>query len=71
MQIRTPLSGLTGMLDLLVDTPLNPEQHDYVDTMHHSAEGLLCIINDILGISCSHTNALQTKILQNGSDCNS
>lgn len=37
------------MLDLLTDTPLNPEQHDYVDTMHHSAEGLLCIINDILG----------------------
>ena len=51
------------MLDLLVDTPLNPEQHDYVDTMHHSAEGLLCIINDILGIFSSTCFLLNTQHL--------
>lgn len=36
------------MLDLLMDTPLSPEQRDYVTTMRRSTDVLLTVINDIL-----------------------
>jgi signal transduction histidine kinase/CheY-like chemotaxis protein/HPt (histidine-containing phosphotransfer) domain-containing protein len=50
-EIRTPLNGVVGMTTLLADTPLNPEQRDYVHTMRVSSDQLLGVINDILDFS--------------------
>ena len=50
-EIRTPLNAVIGMTSLLLDTPLNPEQEDYVSTARTSGNGLLAIINDILDYS--------------------
>src|SRR6185436_13110245 len=36
---------------LLMDTPLNKEQHDYAETIRNSGDALLAIINDILDFS--------------------
>ncbi|MEO8472115.1 MAG: response regulator [Chryseolinea sp.] len=47
-EIRTPMSGVMGMVSLLADTPLTNEQKEYNQTIKNCGESLLNVINDIL-----------------------
>ena len=50
-EMRTPLNGITGVLQLLRDTQLNEEQGSLIETADRSGEVLLDLINDVLDIS--------------------
>ena len=47
-ELRTPLNGVIGMADLLIDSPLGPEQETFARTIQNSARTLLGIIEDVL-----------------------
>ena len=50
-ELRTPLNGILGMADLLLDTPLNPEQRTYVEAFRTSGKALLGLVDGILDFS--------------------
>ncbi|MGD8868757.1 MAG: response regulator [Gemmatimonadales bacterium] len=60
-EIRTPLNAIIGMSDLLSDSRLEPEQAEFVKTIHVAGESLLRIISDILDFSKIEANRLELE----------
>lgn len=50
-EVRTPMNGVLGMLDLLKTAPLRPQEQEFVEVAWNSAQTLLSLINDILDFS--------------------
>jgi signal transduction histidine kinase/CheY-like chemotaxis protein/HPt (histidine-containing phosphotransfer) domain-containing protein len=61
-EIRTPLNGVVGMSTLLAETPLDPEQRDYLQTIRLSSDQLLAVINDILDFSKIESGKLELEV---------
>ena len=50
-ELRTPMNGVMGMAELLLNTDLNPKQLGYTRTVLESSEDLLSLVNNILDFS--------------------
>lgn len=50
-EIRTPINGIVGMSDLLLEYDRDPQHQHYARTLQSSAEHLLSLINDVLDFS--------------------
>lgn len=62
-ELRTPLNGVIGMTDLIMGTPLDKDQKDYIQIIHSSSSLLLTIVNDILDISKMESGQLYIEQL--------
>jgi signal transduction histidine kinase/ActR/RegA family two-component response regulator len=47
-EVRTPMNGIFGMVNLLLEMDLDPIQREHLETIHSSSESLLNILDDIL-----------------------
>ena len=58
-EMRTPLNGLIGSMDLLSETTLNAEQSDLLRVMETSGAILLSHVNSVLDISRAESGAIR------------
>jgi PAS domain S-box-containing protein len=61
-EIRTPLNGVLGMTELLLHTPLVPEQREYAEAIRSSGETLLLIVNDVLDLARIEAGKLTIEV---------
>ena len=58
-ELRTPMNGVLGMSELLLDTRLDAVQRRFVEGIHRSADSLLAIVDDVLDFSKLEAGRLQ------------
>jgi signal transduction histidine kinase/CheY-like chemotaxis protein len=60
-EIRTPLNAVIGLTGLLVDTPLDAQQREYLEIVRSSGDHLLTVVNEILDYSKIEAGRLELE----------
>ncbi|HLW94307.1 MAG TPA: ATP-binding protein [Solirubrobacteraceae bacterium] len=61
-EVRTPMNGVIGMTELLLETDLTEEQREYAVHVARSGEQMLSVINDILDLSKIESGHLELEL---------
>src|SRR5206468_7754362 len=62
-EIRTPMTGIIGMIELALETELSTEQREFLEASRTCAGALLTLLNDILDFSKIEANRLDLELI--------
>ncbi|MCS5597728.1 MAG: ATP-binding protein [Alphaproteobacteria bacterium] len=62
-EIRTPITGVLGMVKLLMGTSLSDTQKDYAQTIQDSGDAMLALLNDILDYEKIESGKLELEFI--------
>ncbi|MGH8081052.1 MAG: ATP-binding protein [Lysobacter sp.] len=60
-EVRTPMTGVLGMSELLLDTPLDEKQRGYTESIRRAGEHLLRLVNDALDLARIESGKLELE----------
>jgi signal transduction histidine kinase/ActR/RegA family two-component response regulator len=60
-EVRTPLNGILGLTDLILETELQPRQKDYLEDVRVSGQNLLNVINEVLDFSILESGKMELE----------
>ena len=61
-ELRTPMNGILGMAELLLNTPLNDKQRQQLQILHESGKNLVNIVNELLDVSKIEAGRMELEI---------